>query len=122
MSDSLLLGVVVHDDLLFAFPRIDSQAGGAACSSSWGMQIASLVGLQFLPGNELARDWSIGHKREIGFVCVCQGSANPLKTSILLEWRLSPVRHCVGDNVHSAGSKSCCDKRLQLLLGRSSAP
>jgi hypothetical protein len=47
MGDSLLLGVVVHDDLLFAFPRIDSQAGGAACSSSWGMQIASLVGLQF---------------------------------------------------------------------------
>ena len=55
MSDSLLLGVVVHDDLLFAFPRIDSQAGGAACSSSWGMQIASLVGLQFYP----AMNWPV---------------------------------------------------------------
>ena len=118
----MLIGVVVHDDLLFAFPRIDNQAGVAACSSSWGMQIASLVGLQFLPGDELARDWSIGHKREIGFVCDCHGSANPLKTSTLREWRLSLERHCVGDTVHNAGSKSCCDKRLQLLLGRSSAP
>ena len=80
MNDSLLIVVVVHDDLLFAFPRIDNQAGVAACSSSWGMQIASLVGLQFLSGNELARDKSIDHKHEIGIrLCLpreCQSFKN----------------------------------------------
>lgn len=45
MRDSLLIDVFVHDDFLFSFPRIDNQAGVAACSSSWGMQIASWVGL-----------------------------------------------------------------------------
>ena len=122
MSDSLLIDAVVHDDLLFVFPRIDNRARVAACSSSWGMQIPSWFGLQFLPGSELVRGWSIDHKHEIGIVCVCHGSANPLRTSTLREWRLSPVRNCVGDNVHTAGSKSCFDKRLQLWLGRSSAP
>ena len=52
MSDSLLINVFVHDDFLFAFLRIDNQAGVAACPSSWGMQIASWVGLQFLFGSE----------------------------------------------------------------------
>ena len=73
MRDSLLIDVFVHDDFLFAFPRIDNQAGVAACSSSWGMQIASWLGLQFLFGSEWARDWSIDHKHEIGIVCVCHG-------------------------------------------------
>ena len=75
----MLLGVVVHDDLLFAFPRIDSQAGGAACSCSWGMQIASLVGLQFSLCNGLSLDWSIAHKREIGISWFFPVIANPLK-------------------------------------------
>lgn len=50
--DSLFIGVVGRGGLLFAFPHIDNRDGFAACSSSWGMPIASEVGLQFSPCNE----------------------------------------------------------------------
>ena len=52
LFESLLINVVVRDDLLFGFPRIGNQVGFADCSSSWGMQIANLVGLLFSLGNE----------------------------------------------------------------------
>ena len=53
LFESLLINVVGRDGLLFGFPRIDNRDGFAACSSSWGMQIASLVALLFSLCNEL---------------------------------------------------------------------
>ena len=77
--NSWRINVVAHDGLLFAFPRIDNQDGVAAFDSSWGMQIASLVGLQFSLCNGLSLDWSIAHKREIGISWFFPVIANPLK-------------------------------------------